>query len=154
PIIVRQTYQGTEDMVEVDVTYEGDLRTKATHGPSGTTLLTDPPVDNMGRGESFSPTDLVATALATCMVTTMAISAKRLSINIEGTSAKVQKEMTAQPTRRIGQLTVQITVPTELSDEDRRRMKAAALTCPVHRSLHPDVKIPVSFVWGAAKVVE
>lgn len=141
-------------MVEVDITYEGDLRCKATHGPSKTTLLTDPPVDNMGRGESFSSTDLVATALGTCMLTTMAISAKRLGINLAGASTTVQKEMTAQPTRRIGQLTVRITVPTELSEEDQRRMKAAAMTCPVHRSMHPDVKMPVTFVWGPGKITE
>src|SRR5260370_815735 len=113
-------------MVEMDITYEGNLRCKATHGPSQTTLLTDPPVDNMGRGESFSPTDLVATALGTCMLTTMAINAQRLSIDLTGASARVQKEMTAQPTRRIGQQTVEITVPTNLSGEDQRRMKAAA----------------------------
>ena len=141
-------------MVEVKMTYEGDLRCKATHGPSKTTLLTDPPVDNMGRGEAFSPTDLVATALGTCMLTTMAISAKRHGIDLAGASATVQKEMTAQPTRRIGQLTVQISVPTELSEEDRRRMKAAAMTCPVHRSMHPDVKMPVTFIWGPNKVVD
>jgi putative redox protein len=141
-------------MVEMDMTYEGNLRCKATHGPSQTTLLTDAPVDNMGRGESFSPTDLVATALGTCMLTTMAINAQRLSIDLTGASARVQKEMTAQPTRRIGQLTVEITVPTDLSVEDQRRMKAAAMACPVHRSLHPDVKIPVTFLWGPGKVVE
>lgn len=141
-------------MVEIEMTYEGDLRCKATHGPSKTTLLTDPPVDNMGRGESFSPTDLVATALGTCMLTTMAINAQRLSIDLTGSSAKVQKHMTAQPTRRIGELTVEISVPTDLSDDDRRRMKAAALACPVHRSLHPDVKIPVTFFWGPSRVIE
>jgi putative redox protein len=141
-------------MVEVDIAYEGDLRCTATHGPSKTTLQTDAPVDNMGRGESFSPTDLLATALGSCMLTTMAINAQRLSIDLTGSSARVQKHMTAQPTRRVGELTVEIVVPTELSDEDRRRMKAAAMACPVHRSLHPDVKIPVTFFWGPGKVAE
>jgi putative redox protein len=135
-------------MVEISVKYEGQLRCTATHGPSGTSIQTDAPKDNMGKGEAFSPTDLAATALATCMVTTMGISAQRHNINIEGTTAKVGKEMTAVPTRRIARLTVQITVPTDLSEEDRLRMRNAAMSCPVHKSLHPDVKIPVTFYWG------
>jgi len=141
-------------MVEVNISYEGDLRCKATHGPSKTTLITDPPVDNEGRGESFSPTDLVATALGTCMLTIMGIAAKRHEIDMRGAAVNVKKEMTPQPTRRIGQLTVQISVPGDISEDNQRRLKAAAMTCPVHRSLHPDVRIPVTFVWGPAKVVE
>ncbi|HSZ58944.1 MAG TPA: OsmC family protein [Tepidisphaeraceae bacterium] len=135
-------------MVQIDVAYKGQLRCTATHGPSGTSINTDAPKDNMGKGEAFSPTDLVATALATCMVTTMGISAQRHNINIEGTTATVGKEMTAVPVRRIARLTVQITVPTELSEDDRHRMRNAAMSCPVHKSLHPDVKIPVTFYWG------
>lgn len=135
-------------MVEIGITYEGTLRCTATHGPSGTRIQTDAPTDNMGKGEVFSPTDLVATALATCMVTTMGISAQRHNINMAGTTAKVRKEMVTTPTRRIGTLTVEIAVPTELSDDDRSRLRHAALVCPVHRSLHPDVKIPVTFYWG------
>lgn len=135
-------------MVQIDVSYKGQLRCTATHGPSGTTFNTDAPKDNMGKGESFSPTDLVATALATCMVTTMGIAAQRHNINLEGTHAKVVKEMTAIPTRRVAQLTVELTIPAELSEEDERRMKHAALVCPVFKSLHPDVKIPVTFYWG------
>ena len=141
-------------MVEVDIAYKGDLRCEATHGPSKTRILTDAPVDNMGRGESFSPTDLVATALGTCMLTVMGIAAKRHEIDLSGATVNVKKEMTAQPTRRIGQLTVEIVVPAELTEEDRRRLRASAMTCPVHRSLHPDVKIPVTFVWGASRVTE
>jgi len=135
-------------MVEISIAYEGQLRCKATHGPSGTSINTDAPTDNMGKGEAFSPTDLVATALATCMVTTMGISAQRHNINIEGTTAKVTKEMVTAPIRRIGKLTVQIAVPTTLSEDDQRRMKHAALSCPVHKSLHADLKIPVTFFWG------
>jgi putative redox protein len=135
-------------MVQIDVAYKGQLRCTATHGPSGTSINTDAPKDNMGKGEAFSPTDLVATALGTCMVTTMGISAQRHNINIEGTTATVGKEMTAVPVRRIARLTVQITVPTELSEDDRHRMRNAAMSCPVHKSLHPDVKIPVTFYWG------
>ena len=135
-------------MVQMDIAYKGQLHCTARHGPSGTVIDTDAPKDNMGRGEAFSPTDLLATSLATCMVTTMGISAQRHNINIEGTTAMVQKEMTAVPTRRVAQLTVVITVPTELSEDDRHRMRNAALTCPVHKSLHPDVKKPVTFYWG------
>jgi putative redox protein len=135
-------------MVEISITYEGTLRCKATHGPSGTAINTDAPKDNMGKGEAFSPTDLVATALATCMVTTMGISAQRHNINMAGATAKVQKEMVTAPTRRIGRLIVEITVPTKLSQDDEHRLRHAALACPVHKSLHPDVKIPVTFYWG------
>jgi len=135
-------------MVEIRMTYEGQLRCTATHGPSGNTLLTDAPKDNMGKGESFSPTDLVTTALGTCMLTTMGISAQRNNIPFDGASAKVGKEMVTTPLRRIGQLAVEIVVPMQHSPEDERRLRAAALSCPVHKSLHPDVKIPVTFYWG------
>ena len=139
-------------MVVMTVEYQGDLRCTATHGPSGTKLNTDAPVDNMGKGESFSPTDLAATSLATCMITTMAISAQRHKIDLGRPTATVSKEMTAVPTRRIARLTVEITVPVELSDDDRRRMRASALACPVHKSLHPDVEIPVTFYWGPGRI--
>jgi len=135
-------------MVEMNVRYEGSLRCVSTHAPSGTTLNTDAPRDNMGKGESFSPTDLLATSLATCMVTTMAISAQRHNINLGNPTAKVVKEMTAVPTRRVARLTVQITVPAPLSDDDLRRMRAAALACPVMKSLHPEIDVPVTFFWG------
>jgi putative redox protein len=135
-------------MVEIRTTYEGQLRCASTHGPSGTTINTDAPKDNMGKGESFSPTDLVATALGTCMLTTMGIVAQRHSIPFESATAKVGKEMITTPTRRIGQLTVEIVVPVNLPEEHERRLRAAALTCPVFKSLHPDVKIPVTIYWG------
>lgn len=141
-------------MVEIQIAYQGQLRCTATHGPSGTTLVTDAPTDNMGKGEAFSPTDLVATALGTCMLTTMGISAQRHGIDIEGTTAKVAKEMVTAPVRRIGKLTIEIAVPTDLSDEQQRRMKAAALACPVHKSLQPEVQIPVTFCWGPARRAE
>jgi putative redox protein len=135
-------------MVEIQMSYEGQLRCTATHGPSGTSIHTDAPKDNMGKGEAFSPTDLVATALGTCMLTTMAIVAQRHSIPFEAATAKVGKEMVMTPIRRIGQLTVEISVPLELSEEHQRRLRSAALACPVHKSLHPDVKIPVTIFWG------
>jgi putative redox protein len=135
-------------MVQINIAYQGQLRCHATHGPSGTTLVTDAPVDNHGKGESFSPTDLVATALGACMLTIMGIVAERHSLNLAGTTVTVQKEMTLAPPRRISKLTVRIAVPLNLSPDDRTRLENAAHTCPVHRSLHPDIQTPIEFVYG------
>lgn len=136
-------------MVEITAIYEGQLHCTATHGPSGSGLPTDAPKDNMGRGEAFSPTDLVATALGTCMLTTMAIVAQRHGIELAGARVRVTKEMVSQPARRIGTLGVEITLSNaDLNEDDRKRLENAALACPVHRSLHPDVQIPVTFRWG------
>jgi putative redox protein len=136
-------------VVEIQVTYQGQLRCQATHGPSRNQLLTDAPVDNQGRGESFSPTDLVATALGTCMTTIMGIAAEKHGWDIRGTRARVEKHMVADPDRRIGKLAVEIHVPHELGARERTVLEKAALTCPVHKSLHPKVEIPVTFRWGA-----
>jgi putative redox protein len=135
-------------MVEIQVVYEGQLHCQATHGPSKATLVTDAPTDNMGKGESFSPTDLVATALASCILTVLGIVAQRHELNLSGTTAKVTKEMVAEPVRRIGRLSVDIRVPRALAEEDRRRLEHAASICPVKRSLHPDIDIPITFHWG------
>lgn len=135
-------------MVAIQVEYQGDLHCKAVHGPSGSELTTDAPKDNQGRGESFSPTDLVATALGSCMVTVMGILARTLNIDISGTTATVEKEMTAAAPRRIQRLRVKIHVPQGHSSEDREKLERAVRTCPVHRSLHPDVEIPIEFSWG------
>ena len=138
--------------VEIDAVYEGTLACRATHGPSGGEIVTDAPTDNGGRGASFSPTDLVATALGTCILTTMGIVAQRNGIDMDGTRVHVVKEMVTQPVRRIGALRVTVTVPTDkaamLSPEDRKRLEAAGLHCPVHRSLHPDVEAPIEFRYG------
>lgn len=135
-------------MVNIQVEYQGDLHCKATHGPSGAELSTDAPTDNQGRGESFSPTDLLATALGSCMLTIMGIAARTQNIDISGTTASVDKEMSATAPRRVGRLTVKIHVPHTLSPEDRQKLERAAHTCPVHKSLHPDVEIPIEFTWG------
>ncbi len=135
-------------MVQINIAYQGQLRCHATHAPSGTTLVTDAPVDNHGKGESFSPTDLVATALGACMLTIMGIVAQRHSLDLSGTTVTVQKEMTLAPPRRISKLTVRIAVPLNLSPDDRTRLENAAHTCPVHRSLHPDIQTPIEFVYG------
>jgi putative redox protein len=136
-------------MVAISIEYEGNLHCKAVHEPSGTVLATDAPKDNQGLGESFSPTDLVATALGTCMLTIMAIAARTADIDISGATAHVEKEMAAAPTRRIGALTVRILVPHDLDDAQKRRLVAAAHACPVHKSLHPDIRMAIEFTWGA-----
>lgn len=138
--------------VEIDVVYRGGLRCVATHGPSGRTLETDAPKDNEGRGESFSPTDLVATALGACLVTIMGIVARRDELDLEGTEVHVEKHMTATPVRRIARLPVVIRIPQEkangLSEEARKKLETAARACPVHSSLHPDIEAPVEFIYG------
>jgi putative redox protein len=142
--------------VEIDISYSGDLRCHATHGPSRNNLLTDAPLDNHGKGEAFSPTDLVATALGSCMLTIMGIVAQRHNWDLTGMTAHVTKEMAAAPIRRIGKLAVTISIPTEkaelLSAEERTRLEHAAHTCPVHHSLHPDIEAPIHFKWGSGAV--
>jgi putative redox protein len=135
-------------MVAIQMEYEGELHCRSVHGPSGTELSTDAPQDNQGRGESFSPTDLVATALGTCILTTMGIMARTLKIDIAGTTATVEKEMTTAPPRRIASLAVKIHVPHAISPENQEKFLRAAHTCPVHKSLHPDVEAPIHFAWG------
>lgn len=134
-------------MVHIDVIYEGDLHASARHRPSGTELATDAPKDNEGRGESFSPTDLVATALGTCMITVMGIVARRRGLPLEGARATVEKGMVTEPVRRIGRLAVRLELPASLAPDDRKVLERAALTCPVHKSLHPDMEIPVTFAY-------
>ncbi|MCC7172286.1 MAG: OsmC family protein [Planctomycetes bacterium] len=134
-------------MVQIDIVYQGRLRTEATHGPSKTTVVTDAPVDNHGRGESFSPTDLVATALGSCMLTIMGIVAERRGLDLSGTRVVVEKHMVSDPVRRIGRLPVKITLNRACNAEERKLLEAAALTCPVHKSLHPDIDKPVTFVY-------
>jgi putative redox protein len=137
-------------MVEMNITYEGGLRCTAVHGPSGDALHTDAPKDNHGKGEAFSPTDLVGVALGTCMLTTMAIFAQRKGIELRGTTVRVVKEMVADPHRRIGRLTVEFRLPAglSLSDEQRQMLEGAANACPVHRALHGQVDLPVRYAWA------
>jgi putative redox protein len=135
--------------VEINLTYEGDLHCIATHGPSRQTLNTDAPVDNGGKGEAFSPTDLVATALGTCIATVMGLVAQRNNLNLKGLQIQVLKEMTADPVRRIGALKTRLVFPrgAAFSAADRAKLEAAAKACPVERSLHPDVQTPIEFVY-------
>ncbi|HET6880092.1 MAG TPA: OsmC family protein [Pirellulales bacterium] len=136
-------------MVNIDINYQGQLHCEAVHAPSGAKLATDAPKDNHGKGESFSPTDLVATALGTCMLTVMGIVAQRHNISLEGAKVRVVKDMATSPVRRIGKLTVEFHVPGNVAEEQRKLLEHAAHTCPVHKSLHPEIKIPVTFHWGA-----
>jgi putative redox protein len=133
-------------MVRVDVEYLGDLRCRATHGPSGDTFLTDAPVDNQGKGEAFSPTDLVATALGGCLATTMGIVAKRDGIDLSGLRVTVEKEMTTTSPRRIARLTVRIDMP-DVPEDKRVKLERAAQHCPVHASLAPEVEVLISIVY-------
>jgi putative redox protein len=138
-------------MVDIYIRYEGGLHCAARHAPSGSTLATDAPIDNHGRGEAFSPTDLAATALGTCMLTVMGILANKRNWNIEGIDLHVRKEMTSSPPRRIEQLRVTLDVPfavsTTLSADARAELEHAAHTCPVRLSLHPQIDVPVVFRW-------
>ena len=136
-------------MVEIRAVYEGDLRCRLTHGPSGQQLVTDAPTDNEGRGETFSPTDLVAAALGSCVLTVMGIVARRHQLDLAGTQAHVRKEMRTDPERRIGRLVVTITFPRRFSADQRRWLERAALGCPVHHSLHPEIEAPVEFLYPA-----
>jgi putative redox protein len=139
-------------MVEIRMQYEGGLRCRAVHGPSGAELVTDAPTDNHGKGASFSPTDLVATALGTCVLTTMAIVAERHGWVLAGSSALVVKVMVSEPTRRIGRLEMVVTLPAALDERARTSLERTAHTCPVHRSLGEGVELPMRFEYtlGAA----
>ncbi|MBI1870736.1 MAG: OsmC family protein [Chlamydiae bacterium] len=139
-------------MVEILIEYEGDLHCSALHGPSKATLSTDAPVDNQGRGESFSPTDLLATALGTCMATMMGIFAKRRGIELKGMKVRVEKHMQEAP-RRVQKLDVNIYVPVKLGEKEQQALEAAALSCPVHKSLHPAMEIPIHFHYPENSVV-
>ncbi len=132
-------------MVKISGVYEGGLRCRVTHGPSGDEILTDAPVDNMGKGEAFSPTDLMASSLGTCMMTVMGIVAGRHQINLKGTTIDIEKEMITQPVRRIGKITVVFHMVAGIPVDKREMLERAAHTCPVHKSLHPDVLAPVTF---------
>jgi len=131
--------------VQIDCSYEGDLHCSAVHGPSGSILSTDAPADNQGRAETFSPTDLVATALGTCLLTIMGIYARPRNIRIEGARALVEKEMTTAPPRRVAKLIVRLSLPATLSDKARGGLEQAARLCPVAASLHPDVAVELVF---------
>ncbi len=140
-------------LVDIRIDYTGELHCTAQHGPSGRALETDAPVDNQGRGESFSPTDLVATGLGTCMATTMGIKARAAGFDLTGVSLHVKKVMTAQPLRRIARLEVTLTFPPAVSERCNAAMRVllehTAHTCPVRVSLLEAIEVPVVFDWQA-----
>ena len=125
--------------------YAGHLRTEATHTASGNTIQTDAPVDNHGRGEAFSPTDLVSTALGSCMMTVMGIVAERHNWDLVGSSFAVLKHMSTEAPRRIAQIDVTFTLPAALAPQERTLLERAAHTCPVGLSLHPEVRQNIVF---------
>ncbi len=135
-------------MVQTLVTYQGELHCEAEHGPSASVIVTDAPTDNQGRGEAFSPTDLVGAALGSCILTVMGIVARNHGIDMTGATARVDKEMASEAPRRIARLDVVIKMPNDPGEVDRKRLEHAAHTCPVHQSLHPDIAAPVRFEWG------
>lgn len=135
-------------MVKIEGRYTGDLRCEAVHGDSGSALVTDAPKDNMGLGASFSPTDLVATAFGTCVVTTIAIVARRRGFDVGAMTFSVEKHMATDPVRRIGRLPLTVRLPASLDPEQRRICENAAAACPVHKSLHPDVAATITFIYA------
>ncbi|RXG16327.1 putative OsmC-like protein [Leeuwenhoekiella aestuarii] len=129
------------------VVYLGDLRTECEHLKSGDKFITDAPIDNNGKGEAFSPTDTVATALASCMLTVMGIKAAQLNgVELKGSSASVTKIMNAEP-RRIARIEIELNLQGVHNDKDRKILENTAKTCPVLNSLHPDMEKAVSFNW-------
>jgi len=134
-------------MVKIEIEHTGSLHSEALHTESGTRIHTDAPSDNGGKGESFSPTDLLATALGTCMTTTMDLYAKKNGFSIDGAKAVVLKHMVSQPSRRVGRLDVVVDMPLSSSHPEREALERVALNCPVAKSLSPEIQIPVSFSW-------
>lgn len=135
-------------MTEIAIWYEGDLSTRCVHSDNHSEIRTDAPKETQGLGRVFSPTDLFAASLASCMLTMMGIAAKRLNIDIKGTRANVTKEMANAPMRRIGRLKVEFFCPLEPSEEQIAKLVQMAGHCPVHQSLHPDIILDVSYHWG------
>lgn len=134
-------------MVKISIRYEGELRCAAQHGPSGTVIHTDAPTDNHGRGESFSPTDLVATALGSCMATIMGIAADRHGIDLRGMEIEVAKTMSEDAPRRIARLAATLRIPLPPDHPKRGLLENAAVVCPVYQSLSAEMEKTVDFHW-------
>lgn len=131
-----------------EIIYKGSLRTEAKHLQSNTIIETDAPTDNQGKGERFSPTDLMATSLGTCMLTIMGIKARDMNISLDGTEVSIQKNMKSEP-RRVGGINVRFNFSgsLNLNDKEKTILENAALTCPVAKSIHPDIEVNVDFGW-------
>jgi putative redox protein len=135
-------------MVRIDLEYEQGLHTSAAHGPSGATVATDAPIDNHGRGEAFSPTDLLATSLASCMLTVMGITCEQRDWKLDGARVAVEKHMVTSPVRRVGRLVLAFEMPPGLPEQSREVLERAARTCPVAQSIHPEIVLDVEFAWS------
>ena len=133
-------------MATSNITYVGDLRTVCIHLQSGTQILTDAPTDNHGKGEAFSPTDLVATALGSCMVSIMGIKSKDLNVDLKDSTVSITKIMQSEP-RKIAKIEVILNMFIETSEKNKTILERAAMTCPVLLSLHPDIEKDVVFNW-------
>jgi uncharacterized OsmC-like protein len=133
-------------MATSKVTYLGDLRTSSIHLQSGSEIISDAPIDNNGKGESFSPTDTVANGLASCMFTVMGIKANEMNVDFSGSTAEVTKVMAAEP-RRISEIHVIFNMNLKADEKTKTILERTALTCPVHFSLHPDIKREIVFNW-------
>lgn len=135
--------------MDIDITYNGALRCTAKHGPSGATIVTDAPLDNGGKGEAFSPTDLAAAAVGTCTATIMGLMTERSGLDLAGTKIHVEKEMVTAPKRRIGKLVITVTFPKglEISDSERAKLEKTINLCPVKQSLHPDIEVVAEYIY-------
>jgi len=140
-------------MATIETVYLGDLRTEATHVQSGTKIITDAPVDNHGRGEAFSPTDLLSASLASCMLTIMGIKARSLNIDIDNTRCSVTKIMAADP-RRVAEIVISFQFPKKYTQKEQIILERAALTCPVYYSVNEDLKKTIDFGWAVEEKTE
>jgi len=134
-------------MATIETKYLGGLRTEATHVQSGTKIITDAPVDNQGKGEAFSPTDLLSASLASCMLTIMGIKARDNNIDIDNTTCSITKIMAANP-RRVAEIVINFKFPKQYTNEEQKILETAALTCPVYFSVSEDMKKTVDFGWS------
>lgn len=135
-------------MVKMSVSYTGDLHCELRHGPSGTIIQTDAPLDNHGKGAAFSPTDLMTVSLASCMMTTMAIAAQKENIELTGTIVDVEKEMVTQPFRRVGRITIKFKMRPGIDPLKRDFLESVALNCPVTKSLNTEVEVLATFQYS------
>lgn len=141
-------------MVEINSTYIGGLRCKAIHKPSGVVLETDAPTDNHGKGESFSPTDLLAASLGVCYLTTMGLAAEDRGINMKGTTCRVEKHMSTDSPRRVVKLVAEIIFPSAIPFDKRGILEAVALHCPISKSIHPDIDVDLKLHFSDGQDME
>jgi putative redox protein len=134
--------------IKISCDYLGDLRVRAVHSSSGAEIITDAPVDNQGQGRSFSPTDLAAASMATCMITILGIQAKSIPLDLTGLKVEIEKHMTKTPPRRIAQLDIKMMMPAGIPEELRPRLIRAAEACPVKQSFRDDTVINLEWIWS------